>query len=131
MKAYVEGVNMDGTHIAEMLTSAVFLVRHTTVLIMTPKRNNQEGYELQICEYIWHHPTIRPFGHKLPRQCPQCGFLMSFTSERAPKDVIKMLCDCGHVLVFNKPQGCELVKGGEGGKWMVREVTVAEGKHDA
>ena len=122
-KVYIEGSRFDRTHIGELLASSVYLARHTTVVIMTRGVAGSQG-TLDVAEYVWAHPTIQPWGHELPLQCPSCGALSSLACTVHSKGVIVTTCrahSCEYQREYMKDASWTLVKSGEGGRWMTRD----------
>ena len=77
-KVVIEGVRWDSHHIADILASSVYLSRHSAVVIMTRHgRDVSVPCSLEVTEYVWTHPRIRPWGSEIPLQCPACGALAS------------------------------------------------------
>ena len=124
-KIYLEGVRMDRDHIGELLATSIFLGRHTSVITLTrPRARHDQEFlaPLEQKEYVWCHPTIRPFGAELPLQCPACGTLGSLRC-RGTDDLVRVRCctkNCPFTQEYSRPQGLRLIKSGEGGQWFER-----------
>ena len=125
-KAYIEGVTLDESHIGDMLSSALYVARHTPVFMM-----NRSGEPLgekssyRCVSYTWSHPTIRPWGSHLPLQCPGCGALASLRCKQLDKGTIATTCmntRCEERRIYPKPADVRVVKHGEVGHWLARVV---------
>ena len=122
-KVYIEGARLDRTHIGELLASSVYLARHTSVVIMV-RQGSASLCALDVAEYIWAHPTIQPWGHELPLQCPSCGALSSLACTVHAKGVVITTCrarSCDYKREYVKDASWTMVKSGEGGRWMTRD----------
>ena len=126
-KVYIEGVNLDHSHIADMLSSALYVARHTPVFIMTrrmPSLADSPGYV--DTSFRWSHPTIRPWGSNLPLQCPACGSLASLRTKQVPNGSITTTClnpSCSEVRTYHRPAEAKVVRNGEVGHWLVEVGT--------
>ena len=126
-KVYIEGVTLDHSHIADMLSSALYIARHMPVFIMTCQLcapADSTGYA--DASFRWSHPTIRPWGCNLPLQCPACGSLASLRSKQGVKGSITTTClnpTCCEVRTYHRPADAKVVKNGEVGHWLVRVGT--------
>ena len=124
-KIYLEGMRMDRDHMGELLAPSIFLGRHTSVIILTRQGTSHPAETLgplQQHEYVWSHPTIRPFGVELPVQCPLCGSLASLRC-RATEELVRVRCgskNCSFVHTYSRPPGLTMIKSGEGGQWVER-----------
>ena len=108
-KIYIEGVALDRSHIGELLTSSLYLARHSSVVVMgfasRKPIQRSPGY-LQIDHYTWTHKTIRPWGSDMPLQCSTCGSLASLQARTTNGGVVEAKCSrsaCGHSLRFEQP----------------------------
>lgn len=125
MKHYIEGVTLDHAKIAELLQSALFMHRHTAVLMMTRQAPvGSADDSMASVEFKWHHPTIRPWGNEVPRQCPECGRLgfMKFNQDR---HIINIQCkadDCSFSMSYVRARDTDSVKVGNLGEWMVAAI---------
>ncbi|KAI0691560.1 hypothetical protein C8Q76DRAFT_803105 [Earliella scabrosa] len=74
-RVYIEGIRADREHLGEMLSSSPYLARHTSVVIMTridevPLQHDVAApSRLRVEEFIWTHPTIKPWGIRTSCRC--------------------------------------------------------------
>lgn len=84
------------THMLATTSTSPF-VRHTNLLYA---RIPQLTTEPVVCyDYVWTHPEFRPFGHRLPVNCPGCGCIDTFGPPRkqTPASGTKYTFQCrGH-----------------------------------
>lgn len=127
----IEGVQLDKRNIATVLDQAVFIARHTP-LFHFYRETEDDGLtpKFTTVEYAWTHNTMRPNGHDIGIQCPECGTLASRTGKR--KDTSR---EDRRVVVWCKVTGCKWeetffitpnvldLKTGENGQWTARELT--------
>lgn len=112
-------------------TSTLSFVRHTNLLHVqiSPSKNNIA----LASEYIWTHPSLRPFGRRLLANCIQCGCLDSYGApiKVTPKSgtTYVFVCkglggaghSCSHELVVKPMEGfIPYGKPQDGARWMVR-----------
>ncbi|KAI0735634.1 hypothetical protein C8Q76DRAFT_690230 [Earliella scabrosa] len=126
-RVYIEGVPLDEAHLGDLLGSSLYLARHTPVIVLTRSSAERTAREdvvsLTVTQYLWSHPTIRPWGSALPLQCPTCGGLSSFKCTQGPGGATVSTClvpGCMYKRTYEKPATVNFLKGGEGGRWMTR-----------
>ena len=54
--------------------------------------------------YVWVHPQIRPWGHQLPVQCPDCRCIHPWKASMTGSDRLFACLHCHHKLVFGEPK---------------------------
>ncbi|KAG2062731.1 hypothetical protein BDR04DRAFT_1164718 [Suillus decipiens] len=84
----------------EMLGQSYKLGRHSDVFLMTKK-----GASLDVSKFSWTHAQLRPWGHYLPVQCPQCGWADAWDSANHQK-VYSFECknrNCKKSFIFSQP----------------------------
>src|SRR5882672_9707461 len=53
--------------------------------------------------YVWVHAKIRPWGHQLPVQCPECWHIRPWVSTSLPLAEFFCCEHCNHKLTFSPP----------------------------
>ncbi|TFK77558.1 hypothetical protein K466DRAFT_608040 [Polyporus arcularius HHB13444] len=117
---YIDGVNLDHTHFARLLSCASMLNRHSTVLLYARKTPDQPA--LQLNKYRWSHKTVRPWGEELPLQCPECGSIASLKIKAGQGADLHGTCEmtgCPFTRTYTRPNGHTAVKSVEQGAWLV------------
>ena len=125
-KVYIEGVILDYSHIADMLSSALYMARHTPVFLMTRSGRGTDQTTYKKTWFTWSHPTIRPWGRQLPLQCAACGSLASLRCKQMEHGSIATTClntSCGDVRTYHRAPEMTVVRNGELGHWLARVVT--------
>ncbi|KZP23225.1 hypothetical protein FIBSPDRAFT_889841 [Athelia psychrophila] len=103
-RVLIEGASLqDALPIMLTATSTSQFVRHTNLLYVRIPDSNTEP--LLCSEYVWTHPKLRPFGRRLPANCPQCGCINSYGSpiRLTPKAGSRYIFVCqGHTIEGNR-----------------------------
>ena len=127
----IEGMPLSQHNIATVLDQAVFIARHTPLFhFYLERKKNKPTPELTVVEYAWTHDTMRPNGHDIGPQCPDCGSLYSRVAKRkgdGKKDQrIVVWCkvtDCKWEETYTIAENVKDLKTGENGTWTARDFT--------
>lgn len=117
-------------------TSTAPFVRHTNLLyVRIPSSKDKPVIS---SEYIWSHPDFRPFGRRLPANCPKCGCMDSFGSaiKLTPRTGTKYIFSCSGKDISGQQCTGELVaepmegfepfgQSQNGARWMVKTIATA------
>src|SRR5882724_5527332 len=102
-----------------ILPTSTSICHHTNIVHIFPL---PEG-EHRGTRYVWVHTKIRPWGHQLPVQCPECWCIRPWVS--TSQGLVESFgCEhCNHWLTFVEPPEKYNWLGGVvfGGRWLAVE----------
>jgi hypothetical protein len=107
----VEGLGTS-TIITSLLTSSPIIARHTSMIRLSKTENGICGLK-----YQWAQREMRPWGHRLPPQCPVCRSFRSWGDRKDREGIALFACRgtrngsrCSYIQSFEKPNGAERVE---------------------
>ncbi|CDO75902.1 hypothetical protein BN946_scf184768.g4 [Trametes cinnabarina] len=118
-KFLIENVTFADMHLADLLWQSLSLGRHSRVLLMQYNPEDPSP-RVAVSEYRWIHKGVRPWGYRLPIQCPSCHGLFTFKNKEELRGAIVSRCktrDCTYSQTFNRPDDTVVLKRPEGA-WM-------------
>lgn len=51
-------------------------------------------HDAHVTRYTWAHKDIKPWGHRIPLQCPQCGVIQTWTTTASKDDNSEYKLEC-------------------------------------
>ena len=120
LKVLVERASVENC-LALLLPCATHICRHTDIVHISA----QAGGQVKDTRYVWTHPKMRPWGHELPVQCPQCFWVRPWISCHSETSAAFACKHCDHRLRFSAPKEKNKRLGGavHGGRWLAVEHT--------
>lgn len=136
-RVLIQGFDID-TALPQMLacTSTSPVVRHTNLVICKVPSSATDPFVYR--QFVWTHPELRPFGHRLPINCTSCGCLSTFTkpvkyNRPGSPSTYTFLCSgntvegtrCVRQLTVEPIEGFQPYGNShKGAKWMVKEDVI-------
>jgi hypothetical protein len=121
--AFAEQVLIESYHIAHafphMLGQSNKLGCHTDVILLM---TDTLAGNISAIKYFWTHIDYRPWGYRMPVQCPDCGCVDAWRSATKHR-VYSFECSnrrCQKLYTFEQPVGSQMLMPGKTGSssWM-------------